>query len=1643
VGGDGFAPGEGFADFSGGLDRSAGQDVGSYTIASTYANSNYQIDNRTGTLTITRRPLVAVAQSIGKTYGENDPVLPYDLLSGGQPYSLPYGDILGGRLGRAPGDLRGKYAVNAGDLAASANYDFSINLNGAELTIYPRALRVYPDSKTITFGNADPVFSYTVGPGDLVGSDELSGNLGRQSSSNGNAGTYPITLGTLQVVPAAHASSYTIDLQPASLTIEKAFLTPTISGNLNPVYDGTAKSVTAATSPATSIQITYGGSSSAPVNAGTYAVVAEVQDVNYQGSASATLVIDKALPVVAVTAGSYTYNGNPQGPQNADVNTGGSPGTVNLQYSGTPNDGSTFFGSATAPTLAGSYTVVATVAEDANYLQASSPATSFQILRASTTIQVTGSATFTYNTQGQGPDTATVDGSAGGSLGTVTYSYEGTGGTSYGATGAKPVDVGSYQVTATVAQDGNHEGAVSAPFAFAIEKAPQSILFANLGTRYLDEGAISLEALADSGLNVSYASSRPEVAQVIGKTLILKTTGQVTVTARQWGDGNWEAAADADSTLTIVARDSDNDGVPDSIELADGTDPNDASSLKDINRGLVAYYPFNGDANDASGNGFHGTIFNGATPTSDRLGNAGAAFSFNGIDQYIGYPKFGLTGARTFSGWVKLPADIQPYRTATILGQMLPPPNSPHERWAYHVDSNNLTYYHQRGFHGGVGVSSVPTPPSSSGWNHFVAVADPAGPAGQKVSMYLNGRLVGKLADYVADELDTGYDSMRVLHSDTDLRHNEGDLDQVRVYNRALTPNEVAALYVEEAGTMDSDGDSLTDTREVGFGRYQIVPGNFTWDQAKADAESKNGHLATFTSEDEWKLAWLILASAWDGKNYWLGGNDRAQEGVWSWVTGENWSYERWVPGQPSGAPENELISWINLTDGMPGWNDGIGDALPGSFGGYVLEFGYPTDPFAADSDGDGFNDNVESLEAIDPNNPLATPKPVLTLARGALSGTVDLAIGSLQASATGPDPILFSASNLPSGLTIDEATGLISGTPVAAGAGTASVMASNSYGVTAVDLPWTVAKGASTIGVTGTTQFTYSGSPQGPATADRTGSGGAVSYLYEGRNTTVYSNTTPPIGAGDYLVTATLAADDNYEEVTSAPLDFHIAKAGSTLAVTGATSFTYNGSPQGPDSHSATGSTGAVTFAYTGTGSTFYSGNTPPTGAGTYEAVATLADDDNHHGVSSAAYAFTIDKAVQTITFDPLSDKVYGDPDFNLGATASSNLLVTYESLFPEVVTVTGNTVSVVGAGLAAIRATQDGDDNHLSAAAVVQQFTVTRQDVGATIGWTGDFNPVYDNSAKAVSAASTPATTVNVTYNGSVVAPKDAGTYEVVATIADANYQGSATNTLTIGRRAVEVRANERLKTYGQPDPRLTYSHSPLAPGESTLAGTLGRQPGEGVGSYSITLGDMETANPNYQITLVSNQLRIDKRHITVSSASLTKRSGDPDPAFAARVVLGGSLRDGDQFSGSFTRTDAANENPGFYPLNPASSTNLEIRRGTEDMTANYEIEFDLAGLGLTIDTATLLKILYVLEAPTFDPATQKTTVSVRLLGEANRSYQVETRTHLVQGSWTPLGTFATGTEGEFDVALEMDGNQVAALERQLFFRAKRVNP
>jgi hypothetical protein len=85
--------------------------------------------------------------------------------------------------------------------------------------------------------------------------------------------------------------------------------------------------------------------------------------------------------------------------------------------------------------------------------------------------------------------------------------------------------------------------------------------------------------------------------------------------------------------------------------------------------GLVAYWPFNGNANDESGHGFHGIVY-GATLTNDRFGNPAKAYDFDGTKNYIAFPSVSLSNQSqgTVSVWFKL---VSLNRTQVIIDKTI------------------------------------------------------------------------------------------------------------------------------------------------------------------------------------------------------------------------------------------------------------------------------------------------------------------------------------------------------------------------------------------------------------------------------------------------------------------------------------------------------------------------------------------------------------------------------------------------------------------------------------------------------------------------------------------------------------------------------------------------------------------------------------------------------------------------------------------------------------------------------------------------------------------------------------------------------------------------------------------------------------
>lgn len=80
---------------------------------------------------------------------------------------------------------------------------------------------------------------------------------------------------------------------------------------------------------------------------------------------------------------------------------------------------------------------------------------------------------------------------------------------------------------------------------------------------------------------------------------------------------------------------------------------------------------------------------------------------------------------------------------------------------------------------------------------------------------------------------------------------------------------------------------------------YKVVNESLYWSEAREKCEEEGGYLATITSQEEQNFVADLIEVKGEKKNYWLGGTDNEEEGVWRWITGEDWSYTNWRENQP------------------------------------------------------------------------------------------------------------------------------------------------------------------------------------------------------------------------------------------------------------------------------------------------------------------------------------------------------------------------------------------------------------------------------------------------------------------------------------------------------------------------------------------------------------------------------------------------------------------------------------------------------------------------------------------------------------------------------------------------------------------------
>jgi hypothetical protein len=189
--------------------------------------------------------------------------------------------------------------------------------------------------------------------------------------------------------------------------------------------------------------------------------------------------------------------------------------------------------------------------------------------------------------------------------------------------------------------------------------------------------------------------------------------------------------------------------------------------------GLVGYWPFCGNANDESGNANNGTV-NGATLTTDRFGNTNSAYNFDGINDNIGLGNFFNYTSFSISMWVK-PGNQNGH--AVIIDNNHASSNN----WVFQTISN----FSNNGYNF---INSNEVLLSTNNWNHVILSYSVG-----VVRVYLNGNLVTEtpwsLNYNNSPSLFLGY------WQAANARFWKGDMDDIGIWNRALTQEEITNLY--------------------------------------------------------------------------------------------------------------------------------------------------------------------------------------------------------------------------------------------------------------------------------------------------------------------------------------------------------------------------------------------------------------------------------------------------------------------------------------------------------------------------------------------------------------------------------------------------------------------------------------------------------------------------------------------------------------------------------------------------------------------------------------------------------------------------------------------------------------------------------
>ena len=267
------------------------------------------------------------------------------------------------------------------------------------------------------------------------------------------------------------------------------------------------------------------------------------------------------------------------------------------------------------------------------------------------------------------------------------------------------------------------------------------------------------------------------------------------------------------------------------------------------------------------------------------------------------------------------------------------------------------------------------------------------------------------------------------------------------------------------------------------------------------------------------------------------------------------------------------------------------------------------------------------------------------------------------------------------------------------------------------------------------------------PQTVSATGgaSGNPVTFTVTGPATLI-GNTLTFTGAGNVTITASQAGSTNYAAATPVTQTVVVTEIAQAITFAPLTSPVVYGSA--PQTVSATGGASGNPVTFTVTGPATLSGSTLTiTGAGTVTVTANQAGSIGYSAAPSVSQTIVVNPAAQAITFAPLASPVnYGTTPMALSATGgASGNPVTFKATGPA--TVSGNILTITGAGTVTVAADQAGNTNYAAAPEVLQTLLVNKIIPAVTV--TANPTPVFilnpfNVAATITSSMGTPSGTV-----------------------------------------------------------------------------------------------------------------------------------------------------------------------------------------------------------------------------------------------------------------------------------------------------------